>query len=109
MQYMWILIINYQNIYFQARVTLNVRRAWKQCVLVVDPFLLTTHSANDAGYHIVKRVRRLGIATNVLLILIMDHPTVIRVVLQYAVIIITGLRYAVFLTIHVICAKTDIT
>ena len=105
------LILIYQNIYFQVRVSLNVRRAWKQCVLVVDPFPLTTHSANNAGYPIVKRVRTIpvGIIATVALVILMDRTTVIGVVITYVLIIVMGLRYAVFLTIHVICVKTDIT
>ena len=97
--------------------TLNVRSAWRQCVMnmtVILTFPLTTRNANDAGYLIVEHVRSLIIATDALVIL-MDRNIVIEVVIAievvitYVVIIVMGLRYAVFLTIHVICAKTDIT
>jgi len=89
-------------------VTLNVRCAWRECVrIVILTLAFTTQNVNDAGIRIVKRARRITMnAKNALSI--GNHTTVMRVVMYYAVIIVTGLRYAVFLTIHAICAKTDI-
>jgi len=41
--------------------------------------------------------------------LFLVRSTVIKIVITYVVIIIMGLRYVVFLMIHVICVKMDIT